>query len=88
MINTAGCLSLPHEDWVRLFAKSLQKVKEEASTAHPFWGAKIIYSTIRFIEKGEGKSDDGFYRLRWFMEDCIKLKKEFPDIIAGFDLVG
>jgi len=44
-----------------------------------FIGARIIYSTIRFISPEE---------LEWYTEDCIALKQEFPHLIAGFDLVG
>lgn len=40
---------------------------------------KIIYSTIRFVSPQE---------LEWYTEDCLALKKEFPHLIAGFDLVG
>ncbi|KAM0753637.1 adenosine deaminase-like growth [Meredithblackwellia eburnea MCA 4105] len=79
-----GTLDLTHCEWVVLFQRALEKVKAATSkTDRPFWGAKIIYSTIRFIEKGEGHG-----KLRWYMEDCIALKKEFPDLIAAFDLVG
>jgi len=44
-----------------------------------FVGAKVIYSTLRFCTAEE---------LEWYTEDCIALKKEFPHLIAGFDLVG
>lgn len=88
MTNATGSITFDHSDWIKLFVKAIKATKETATSLHPFWGSKIIYSTIRFIEKGEGTSEDGFYKLRWFMEDCIKLKIEFPDVIAGFDLVG
>ncbi|KAG0709328.1 hypothetical protein DFH29DRAFT_887836 [Suillus ampliporus] len=26
--------------------------------------------------------------LEWYINDCIEMKKPFPNIIAGFDLVG
>jgi len=35
---------------------------------------KIIYTTIKVITPEE---------LNWFTEDCLALKKEFPDLIAG-----
>ncbi|KAL8278587.1 hypothetical protein RQP46_009079 [Phenoliferia psychrophenolica] len=70
--SATGVLDLPHRDWLRLFQRALDTVKAAtAGTSRPFRGAKIIYSTIRFIEA-----------------DCIALKKEFPDLIAAFDLVG
>lgn len=39
----------------------------------------MIYTTLRFIDNEE---------LMWYLEDCMALKKEFPDLIAGFDLVA
>ncbi|EPS41489.1 hypothetical protein H072_4635 [Dactylellina haptotyla CBS 200.50] len=44
-----------------------------------FWGARIIWTTLRmhgrdFIEEN--------------MRYCVEVYKKFPDIIAGFDLVG
>lgn len=80
-----GLPDLPHRDWVRLFANSVEKAKKAATPDRPFWGAKVIYTTIRFILPGNSSVPDsnGYYRLRWYMEDCIKLKLEFPDLIAG-----
>ena len=34
----------------------------------------IIYTTIKIITPEE---------LEWYTEDCLALKKEFPDLIAG-----
>lgn len=64
----------------------MERVKAAtANTNRPLWGAKIIYSTIRFIEPGVGAPgpENGVGRLRWYLEDCIALKREFPDLIAG-----
>lgn len=44
----------------------------------PF-GLKIIYCTPRSIPKEWMQRE---------MQDCIKLKLEFPELICGFDLVG
>ncbi|KAF4308371.1 Adenosine/AMP deaminase [Botryosphaeria dothidea] len=43
------------------------------------WGIKIIYCTPRSIPKPKMQSE---------LEDCIRLKIQFPDLICGFDLVG
>lgn len=59
-----------------------QEVKEEMKTQHrpeAFIGVKVIYCAVRSISPEE---------LEWNMEDCISLKKEFPHLISGFDLVG
>ncbi|KIK37710.1 hypothetical protein CY34DRAFT_444611 [Suillus luteus UH-Slu-Lm8-n1] len=44
-----------------------------------FAGLKIIYNTLRIVSSEALKAD---------LDQCIKFKKEFPDLIAGFDLVG
>ena len=38
---------------------------------------KVIYTCLRFITPEE---------LEWYMDDCIELKKAFPDYIAGKSL--
>ncbi|KAF4548687.1 Adenosine/AMP deaminase-like protein 2 [Elsinoe fawcettii] len=44
-----------------------------------FWGARMIFTDIRFFD---GKT------IIEGMKECIEMKKKFPDLIAGYDLVG
>ncbi|KAL1743471.1 hypothetical protein HDZ31DRAFT_83400 [Schizophyllum fasciatum] len=74
--------NIPHREWLKVFDRVLGEVKEELrqkGREDEFIGARIIYSTVRFITPEE---------LEWYLQDCIALKKEFPHLIAGFDLVG
>ncbi|GLB42927.1 putative adenosine [Lyophyllum shimeji] len=82
MVGADGQENVPHREWLLMFDRVLSEVKaemKEQGREPEFIGAKIIYSTIRFITPKE---------LEWYLEDCIALKKEFPHLIAGFDLVG
>ncbi|KAJ4487708.1 hypothetical protein J3R30DRAFT_3430448 [Lentinula aciculospora] len=77
-----GERQLTHREVLRDFQKVVEDVKAELKAQRredEFIGARIIYSTIRFITPEE---------LEWYLQDCIALKKEFPQLIAGFDLVG
>ncbi|KAH7337227.1 hypothetical protein B0J17DRAFT_719134 [Rhizoctonia solani] len=60
------------------FKRSKDKMKAE-NRADGFIGAKAIYTNVRLIENQE---------MMWYLEDCMALKKEFPDLITGFDLVA
>ena len=82
MFNAEGLEVVPHRDWLLAFDAVLNEVRAEMQRqgrADEFVGAKIIYSTIRFISPEE---------LEWYTEDCLALKREFPHLVAGFDLVG
>lgn len=82
MIGPDGQDNIPHREWLLLFDRVLNEVKAEMKSQNredEFIGARIIYSTIRFITPEE---------LEWYTEDCLSLKQEFPHLIAGFDLVG
>ncbi|KAF8077740.1 hypothetical protein FPV67DRAFT_10272 [Lyophyllum atratum] len=82
MFGADGQENVPHREWLLMFDRVLNEVKaemKEQGREGEFIGARIIYSTIRFITPEE---------LKWYLEDCISLKKEFPHLIAGFDLVG
>ncbi|KAG5643235.1 hypothetical protein DXG03_001319 [Asterophora parasitica] len=82
MVGEDGLENIPHRDWLIMFDDVLNEVKVDMKAQgreDEFIGARIIYSTIRFITPEE---------LEWYLEDCIELKKEFPHLIAGFDLVG
>lgn len=74
MVRANGMFDLRHDEWVQIFIEAVQEVHEELGV-----DAKIIYTTVRFIDND---------KLRWYLEDCISLKKQFPDWIVGFDLVG
>ncbi|EDR14394.1 uncharacterized protein LACBIDRAFT_306187 [Laccaria bicolor S238N-H82] len=82
MVGADGRENVPHREWLLMFDRVQSEVKMKMKIdgrEDAFIGAKIIYSTIRFITPEE---------LEWYLEDCIALKKEFPHLIAGFDLVG
>ncbi|SJX61888.1 related to adenosine deaminase [Sporisorium reilianum f. sp. reilianum] len=78
MVRQDGAPDLNHEEWVRIFIEAVNEVKSEI-TDGSFVDTKIIYTTVRFIDND---------KLRWYLEDCIMLKKKFPEWIVGFDLVG
>ncbi len=78
MVRADGTPNLNHEEWVRIFIEAVNEVKAE-TTDGSFVDAKIIYTTVRFVDNE---------KLRWYLEDCLTLKKKFPEWIVGFDLVG
>ncbi|KAF1990029.1 Metallo-dependent hydrolase [Aulographum hederae CBS 113979] len=72
-----------HADQMRILVEEVHKKQEQLKEAgeldkFPF-GFKIIYCSPRSIPKEMMKKE---------LQDCIKLKLEFPDLICGFDLVG
>ncbi|OAX42024.1 adenosine deaminase-related growth [Rhizopogon vinicolor AM-OR11-026] len=82
MIGPDGEENVPHKEWLRTFQDVLPEFRESLQAQGrdgEFIGAKIIYSIIRNCSPQE---------LEWYLNDCIEMKKLFPDIIAGFDLVG
>ncbi|EFQ93002.1 hypothetical protein CFE70_010690 [Pyrenophora teres f. teres 0-1] len=69
------------DDWFHMLehmADEIEKFKA-SEEGKEFWGARMIWTTIRqFGKKGVIES----------MKRCIEMKLEFPEIIAGYDLVG
>ncbi|KAK7033986.1 hypothetical protein VNI00_012415 [Paramarasmius palmivorus] len=80
-IISADGQEIPHRQLVVIFDRVVREIKEELKRdgKEGFIGARIIYTTVRFCDNEE---------LEWYLQDCIALKKEFPHLIAGFDLVG
>ena len=78
-----GDSQLDHVAQMRLISEELEKKQiqlKEAGQLHKFpFGFKIIYCTPRSIPKEWMQRE---------IQDCIKLKLQFPDLICGFDLVG
>ncbi|KAH9010246.1 adenosine deaminase-related growth [Lactarius hengduanensis] len=82
MFDADGNETVPHREWLLDFGEAISEVRavlKEQGREEGFVGAKFIYTTLRIL------SPEG---LEWYLEDCIALKQEFPDLIAGFDLVG
>ncbi|KAK2859061.1 hypothetical protein Q5P01_003681 [Channa striata] len=60
--------------------KTFQDVTKKFTADYPdFLGARIIFSVHRALSVSE---------VRAAVEEAIQLQKEFPDVVAGFDLVG
>ncbi|KXN92283.1 Adenosine deaminase CECR1-A [Leucoagaricus sp. SymC.cos] len=82
MFGADGRANVSHREFLSVFNEVLNEVKAELKgqgQENKFIGARVIYSTIKFLSPDE---------LDWYTEECISLKKEFPHLIAGFDLVG
>ncbi|MDQ1806159.1 adenosine kinase [Chryseobacterium sp. CKR4-1] len=57
----------------------LQEVVKEIQKKYPEFSLKLIYSSFKFLDpQAIGKQ----------LETAFELKKEFPDVISGFDLVA
>ncbi|KDN40490.1 hypothetical protein RSAG8_08110, partial [Rhizoctonia solani AG-8 WAC10335] len=77
-----GSEPLSHRDYLALFGNVVREVKDQMKLegrGDEFIGAKLIYTVYRTFNKE---------KLWWYLEDCMALKTEFPDLIAGFDLLG
>jgi len=77
-----GRNTLTHRDILKIYGTVVQEVRDEMKRQgreDEFIGSRIIYTTIKIVTPEE---------LEWYTEDCLALKQEFPDLIAGFDLVG
>ncbi|KAF2721932.1 Metallo-dependent hydrolase [Polychaeton citri CBS 116435] len=78
-----GLRQLTHSDQMKIICEEVRKKQEHLASEnrlHKFpFGVKIIYSTPRSIPLQKMQSE---------LSDCIQLKREFPNLICGFDLVG
>ncbi|CAL1705236.1 unnamed protein product [Somion occarium] len=82
MFGQDGLENIPHREWLVALKQVVEEFRrslKEQSREDEFIGIKIIYTTLRHAPPEE---------LEWYIEDCIQLKQEFPDLIVGFDLVG
>ncbi|KAI9448908.1 hypothetical protein BJY52DRAFT_1309800 [Lactarius psammicola] len=82
MFDADGNETVPHREWLLDFGRAISEVRttlKEQGREEEFVGAKVIYTTVRVLSPEE---------IEWYLEDCITLKQEFPDLIAGFDIVG
>lgn len=52
---------------------------KELEEGKGFWGARMIWTTVRAFDKRT---------IINAMKQCIEMKKEYPELIAGYDLVG
>lgn len=66
------------EDLIRTFQEELKAFKAEPQ-GQRFWGGRIIW-TIHRSQHAAGVEET--------MKQCMELKKKYPDVISGFDLVG
>lgn len=55
------------------------KIIDDSNHRHTFSGLKVIYCTPRSFKREAVKKA---------LEECIEMKKKWPNYIAGFDLVG
>ena len=63
---------------IRVLAEEIEKFKATAE-GQDFWGARMIWTSLRRFGRREIVES---------MKQCIEVKKAYPDMIAGFDLVG
>jgi len=75
-----GCeeASKGSHDLLRVFDEEVKKFKATEEGKN-FWGCRFIWTTLRLWGKKQ---------IVEHMKECISMKLAFPEIIAGYDLVG
>ncbi|KAL9138697.1 MAG: hypothetical protein Q9175_000052 [Cornicularia normoerica] len=75
-----GCeeMSKGSDDLVRVFSEELKKFKA-TEEGRNFWGYRFIWTSLRSWGKKKIVDD---------MKQCILMKKAYPELIAGYDVVG
>ncbi|KIJ69088.1 hypothetical protein HYDPIDRAFT_23945 [Hydnomerulius pinastri MD-312] len=76
MVGKDGEENVGHAQWLKTFQNVVAAFKNERKD---FIDAKIIYTVIRNCNAS---------KLTDHLDDCIRMKQAFPDLIIGFDLVG
>ena len=82
MTGADGKEDVPHRAWLRAYEQVIAEVKATVAArgnGSAFLGSKIIYSVMRNMSRED---------MDWHLDNCLALKREFPHLIAGFDLVG
>ncbi|KAG0648387.1 Cat eye syndrome [Hyphodiscus hymeniophilus] len=64
------------QDLARVFTEEIAKFRSEEEG---FWGARFIWTAMRGGNRTQILDD---------MKQCIEIKKSFPELISGYDLVG
>lgn len=67
-----------YEEMFRVFDEEVEKF-QRSDDGNGFWGCRFIWTTLRSFGKKEIVES---------MKNCISAKQTYPDLIAGFDLVG
>ena len=75
-----GCeeISKGPDDLVRVFSEELKKFKA-TEEGRDFWGYRFIWTSLRSWNKKKVVDH---------MKQCILMKKAYPELIAGYDVVG
>ncbi len=82
MIGADGKEEVPHRAWLRAYEQIIAEVQAMLAArgkGGAFLGSKIIYSVMRNISCED---------MDWHLDNCLALKRAFPHLIAGFDVVG
>lgn len=67
-----------YHEFFQAFGEEVEKF-QATSQGRTFWGSRFIWTTLRRFENKD---------IMESMKQCIAAKKAYPDLIAGFDLVG
>ncbi|KAL5386500.1 hypothetical protein PMIN02_008495 [Paraphaeosphaeria minitans] len=77
--------SLGKEEWDADFFNMLEHIEDEvekfkaSEEGKDFWGVRMIWTTVRAFDNRTIVNS---------MNQCIEMKIEFPELIAGYDFVG
>ncbi|KAM0273971.1 hypothetical protein ACHAQH_008063 [Verticillium albo-atrum] len=66
------------EDLIRTFQEGLESF-QATTEGSKLWGGRIIWTTLRSLPAALVEES---------MKECMELKKKYPRVISGFDLVG